>query len=194
MELPDYEEPEDRLAALEPARGFWVFAYGSLMWNPGFAAAEHRLATLAGYRRAFCMASIVYRGTPEAPGLVLALDSHAGSHCTGVAYRVAPERGPEALGYLRDRELVSSAYRERVEEVVLEDDRRVPALCYVTDRAHPQYRGALDLAGQAEIIARAEGPAGTNRDYLDNTVGSLRRLGLDDPDLFDLAERVRHLP
>ena len=54
--------------------GLWVFGYGSLIWEPGFDFDDRRLATLHGYRRAFCMTSIVYRGTPEAPGLVLALD------------------------------------------------------------------------------------------------------------------------
>lgn len=182
------------LASVAPEQGFWVFAYGSLMWNPGFPSAEHVLATLPGYRRSFCMASIVYRGTPEAPGLVLALDRHEGASCCGIAYRVAPERGAEALDYLRDRELVSSAYRERLEDLALADGRRCTSLCYVMDTGHDQYRGTLGPAEQAAIIARAAGPAGSNRDYLNNTVQSLRRLGLDDPDLFDLAERVRHLP
>ena len=70
----------------------WVFGYGSLIWHPGFDFAEQRLATVIGYRRAFCMASIRYRGTPEAPGLVLALDRDAGGRCEGVAFRVPAAR------------------------------------------------------------------------------------------------------
>ncbi len=181
--------------SIDTDAGFWVFAYGSLMWNPGFNAAESVLGTLDGYHRSFCMASIVYRGTPEAPGLVLALDRQHQASCAGVAYRVAPGSGAaDCLSYLRERELVSSAYLEVLEPLTLADGRRVEALCYVMDRAHDQYRGSLSLETQAEIIARAEGPAGSNRDYLLNTVRSLRDLGLEDPDLFDLAERVRCLP
>ena len=52
----------------------WVFGYGSLLWNPGFEYEQSTLATLMGYHRSFCMRSIHHRGTPEAPGLVLALD------------------------------------------------------------------------------------------------------------------------
>lgn len=56
----------------------WVFGYGSLLWNPGFAVAERRLASLEQYQRSFCMHSIHHRGTEETPGLVLALDEAAG--------------------------------------------------------------------------------------------------------------------
>ena len=52
----------------------WVFGYGSLLWNPGFEPIEQMRADLPGYRRSFCMLSIHHRGTPEDPGLVLALD------------------------------------------------------------------------------------------------------------------------
>lgn len=55
-------------------RGFWVFAYGSLMWKPGFEFEEASPALLRGYHRAFCIASTHYRGNPEVPGLVLGLD------------------------------------------------------------------------------------------------------------------------
>ncbi len=180
-------------ADVKAEAGFWVFGYGSLMWNPGFEAAEQGLARLEGYHRSFCMASIVYRGTPEDPGLVLALDRLMGAVCTGVAYRVAPQNGPGVLKYLRDRELVSSAYREVIEEVILDDGRRFPTLCYVMDTAHSQYRGGLGADAQAQIIARAVGPAGTNREYLVNTVTALRQLGLEDPPLFALADAVRRM-
>ncbi|WP_112321204.1 gamma-glutamylcyclotransferase [Oceanibium sediminis] len=183
------------LAEVDPGKGFWVFAYGSLMWNPGFTVESRTLAHLPGYRRSFCMSSIVYRGTPEAPGLVLALDRAEGEGCSGVAYRVAPECGEEALAYLRERELVSSAYREVLAEVHLDDDgSHRTALAYVMDRDHAQYCGTLSADEQAEIIARAAGPAGSNREYLMNTAQALHRLGLEDAALFDLVERVRRLP
>lgn len=171
--------------------GFWVFGYGSLIWQPGFAFADRRVATLHGYRRAFCMSSIVYRGTPEAPGLVLALDRGDGAgHCVGVAYQVAPEEAQGTLAYLRERELVSYAYTEAVLAVDLEDGARVEALTYVSNPSHPQYRGGLTLEAQAEIIARAVGPRGPNEEYLRNTVAGLDALGLHDPDLARLSELV----
>jgi glutathione-specific gamma-glutamylcyclotransferase len=144
----------------------WVFGYGSLMWRPDFAFAERRMARLAGYRRRFCLKSIRYRGTPEAPGLVLGLDADPEGWCDGVAFRVP---GPEAAavhGYLRERELVTYAYRETMLAVRLDDGRDVPALAYVVDRGHVQYAGALTPEEQAAVIAESVGPMGPNRDYL----------------------------
>jgi glutathione-specific gamma-glutamylcyclotransferase len=171
--------------------GFWVFAYGSLMWRPGFDFAERRLATLHGYRRRFCMTSVHYRGTPEQPGLVLALDADVAGHCAGVVYRVGGQGSEATLAYLRERELVSYAYREITHEVTLDDGRRVEALAYVSDRGHPQYLGGLSLEEQAEVIARAVGPMGPNAEYLMNTVASLDALGVADQDLHRLATLVR---
>ena len=172
------------------AGDLWVFGYGSLIWEPGFAFSERRLATLAGYRRAFCMASIHYRGTPEVPGLVLALDRAESGSCTGVAYRVAEAGAPAVLAYLRARELVSYAYDEARLPVLLDGGEEVEAVTYVINRAHPQYRGGLSLAAQAEVIARAIGPRGPNAEYLMNTVHGLEALGLRDADLIRLAELV----
>lgn len=168
----------------------WIFAYGSLIWNPGFAVAETCLAKAAGFRRGFFMRSVHYRGTPEAPGLVLALDSCAGESCTGMALRATPGTGPAVLAYLRARELISYAYFEHVCALELVDGRQVQATTFVVARDHAQYAGALPLEAQAEIIARAEGSAGPNRDYLENTVQSLRGLNIDAPELFELARLV----
>lgn len=180
------------------SEGFWVFAYGSLMWRPGFPVAEARKARLRDYRRAFALYSIHYRGTPEAPGLVLGLDWAPGHECIGMALRVEAASEAQAAAvrrYLTERELVSRAYFEVLHSVELlcpgpGQGSRVEALCYVLDRTHPQYTGALSLEEQAAIIARAEGPSGTNRDYLFSTVAHLRELGVEDPELFALAEMV----
>lgn len=171
----------------------WVFGYGSLLWNPGFAPAEQVVAHLTGFRRSFCMTSIHHRGSEEAPGLVLALDEEPGAGCTGQALRVAEAEQDAVLAYLRERELISSAYVERVLPLELVDGRRVEALAYVIDPAHRQYCGGLPLEEQAQVIARAQGGMGPNADYLFNTAAHLEQLGLGDEELTWLAARVRNL-
>ena len=189
----------------------WVFGYGSLMWDPGFPVAAARLARLPGYHRSFCMRSIHHRGTPQAPGLVLALDAAPGAVCDGLALAVAPGAEAATLDYLRARELISSAYLETRQTVHLggaapgqgeprletrfetKVEAHVEAVTFVIDPDHVQYCGALPLEEQADIIAHAHGDRGPNRDYLWNTAAHLRQLGIADPDLCWLAERVRSL-
>lgn len=168
----------------------WVFGYGSLLWNPGFDVARSAVATLPGYHRSFCMRSIHHRGTEAEPGLVLALDQAAGARCAGLALAVAEGREAETLDYLRERELISSAYLEKVLEVHLQDGTTVEAVTYVVDPAHVQYCGGLPLEEQARIIARAVGGRGPNAEYLFNTARHLAGIGLADPDLDWLAGRV----
>ena len=170
----------------------WVFGYGSLMWNPGFDFTERVLATLPGYARTFCMRSIHHRGTPEHPGLVLALDE-AAVNCQGLALAVAPEKARVTLEYLRERELISSAYLEKELPLELADGRQVEAVTYVVDTDHVQYCGGVALSEQAEIIASAVGGRGPNSEYLYNTADHLAQLGIGDPDLTWLAEKVRQL-
>lgn len=171
----------------------WVFGYGSLIWNPGFEVAEMRIATLEGYARSFCMRSVHHRGTDENPGLVLALDEAPDARCHGVGFSVREGQENDVLAYLRERELVSSAYLEKQVEITLADKRRVTAVTYVIDAAHVQYCGGLDLQEQARIIARAHGGRGPNSEYLFNTAAHLHDLGISDPELDMLVGRVKLL-
>ncbi|MEM9523314.1 MAG: gamma-glutamylcyclotransferase [Pseudomonadota bacterium] len=171
----------------------WVFGYGSLMWNPGFPISESVLARLQGYHRSFCMRSIHHRGTETEPGLVLALDMLSSSACDGIAFQVTPGQEEETLAYLRDRELVSAAYDECFVTLDLTDGRRVRALTYVINAQHEQYCGRLPLEEQARIIAHAVGGRGPNAEYLFNTASFMAGLGLHDPDLEWLSNRVRAL-
>ena len=161
----------------------WIFGYGSLMWRPGFAYAEAALAVISGYNRSFCIFSVHHRGSSSRPGLVLGLDRGGTSH--GMAYRIEPERNSSTLTYLRDREQVTGVYREIACPVALLDGthRRVDAICYVAERAHPQYAGGLDLVTQAAIIRGAHGLSGPNTEYAVNTVHRLRDLGVRDSGL-----------
>lgn len=171
----------------------WVFGYGSLMWNPGFPFEDRVLATLPGFARTFCMRSIHHRGTDEVPGLVLALDPMPEAACHGLAFRVAPDHAEPTIAYLRDRELISSAYLEQRHPVTLAHGETVEAVAYVVDTAHVQYCGGLPLETQAQIIARAVGGRGPNTEYLYNTAAHLTELGIEDPDLDWLVSRVRAL-
>ncbi len=181
---------EEKVLDLNPV---WVFGYASLLWNPGFPVAERKLATLHGYHRSFCMRSIHHRGTAGEPGLVLALDEMSGASCQGQAMRVPDHASMEAIEYLRERELISSAYLERLVRLDAEDGSTVTALTYVIDPTHLQYVFGLELEQQARIIARSSGGRGPNSEYLWNTADRLRELGIEDADLDFLSARVRIL-
>lgn len=171
----------------------WVFGYGSLIWDPGFAVAERQIARAAGWHRSFCMRSVHHRGTPDRMGLVLALDRAPDAFCDGVAFRVTPGAEAETLAALRERELISSAYLEEWLAVQARDGRDLRALTYVMDPTHVQYCGGLALAEQAAIIAQAVGGRGTNRDYLYATAAHLAELGIADADLDRLVTMVREI-
>ena len=171
----------------------WVFGYGSLLWNPGFEFVDKQVATLKGYHRSFCMRSIHHRGTDEAPGLVLALDAKAGASCDGLAFEVDGANVDQVLDYLRERELISSAYLEIVLPITLRDGRNVQAVTYVIDPDHVQYCGELSLQEQASIIATAVGGRGPNDEYLHSTANHLHELGISDDDLDWLSQRVNGL-
>lgn len=174
-------------------KDLWVFGYGSLLWNPGFAVAETRQARLHGWRRSFCMTSIHHRGTLDAPGLVLALDRAEDALCHGVAFRVDACDAGATLAYLRERELVSSAYLETRQSVTLDCGQILDdVLTYVIDPDHAQYC-TWPLEAQAQIIAHAIGGRGPNDEYLENTARQLQLLGLPDPDLDWLVARVRQI-
>ena len=161
----------------------WVFAYGSLMWRPGFIYTEQAKARLDGYRRCFCVYSTHHRGCPARPGLVLGLDR--GGSCEGVAFRVEATHAAAVRDYLRAREQISGVYRETMKPVQLLDGshRRVQALAFIVERAHPSYARRLTLGRQCRLIRGARGISGPNLDYLINTVRHLEELRLRDPEL-----------
>jgi len=167
----------------------WVFGYGSLIWRPGFAFAASQRALLRGAHRSLCIYSHYYRGTEAAPGLVFGLVR--GGACGGVAFAVEDRSWPETLQYLRDRELVTSVYKEAVRPVLLSDGRTVRAVTYVVDEAHPQYAGQLDVAEQLRLVRRGFGVSGANTDYVLNTAEQLQQLGIRDRALEALAVALR---
>ncbi len=168
----------------------WVFAYGSLMWNPGFAFVESRAARLHGYHRSFCVYSHHYRGTADRPGLVLGLDR--GGDCHGMGLRIDPLNRDAVVAYLNERELVGYAYRPTVVRAEI-GGREVPAYTFVADPTHCQYAGDLGCTHAAEIIMAAEGRGGLNRDYLINLIDHLEAMGIVEPELHALLAEIQHM-
>ncbi|MBR0554243.1 gamma-glutamylcyclotransferase [Ciceribacter sp. L1K23] len=167
---------------------FWVFGYGSLMWNPGFDYEVRSQARAFGFRRSLCVRSWVHRGTEQKPGLVLGLDR--GGSCHGVAFRISPEHWLSTVDYLRERELVTKVYVERFVPVRLSGGSTVRALTYVVDRSHRQYAGAITVTEAADVVRDAIGRSGPNHVYVENTVAHLREMGIRDHWLEEVASRV----
>ena len=170
---------------------FWVFAYGSLIWKPGFDSEETMTATLFGWHRSLCILSTHYRGCPEAPGLVLGLDR--GGSCRGVAYRVATDLVDGVRKYLDDREMVTDVYIPRFVDLRLADSRRVRGYVYTARRDHRQYAGRLPVEEVCRLVRRGVGLAGSSRDYLAATVSHLDAIGLADTGLGRLLHLVDNI-
>lgn len=172
-----YDEPGD----------VWFFVYGSLMWDAPFAVAETRTALLRGHHRAFCVRSVIYRGTPERPGLSLGLDF--GGACRGLALRVAAADRDDVARYLERRELREDIYFCR-RVAVTTPEGRIPAYAFVINRADPIYAGRQSLAEMAARIAGASGQRGSNRDYVAGVVRHLDALGFAKGPIHALLRRV----
>ena len=166
---------------------WWVFAYGSLLWNPLFPFEDARRATLSGRRRRFCLWSLASRGTTNQPGLVLGLDR--GGSCHGVVYRLPARSAKAELALLWRREMVLGAYLPLWVKVRC-DGKPLVALAFVVDRAHRQYTGNLTLGEQAEVLATAAGAFGSSADYLERARVALVTHGIVDPYLERLAALV----
>jgi len=175
------------LAARPKGAGWWVFGYGSLLWNPIFPIAEARPALVRGLHRSFCLWSLASRGTAESPGLVLALTP--GGSCKGVAFRLPAPAAIDELHLLWRREMVVGSYHPKWVKLDV-DGKPVTGLAFTVKRDHPQYAGKLSLEEQADVIGSACGHLGTSQDYLERTRVALVAHGIVDPYLERLAGEV----
>ena len=145
----------DAIIAGREGRDLWVFAYGSLMWNPEFAVVERRIGTVRGFHRRFCLLQRRFRGTPERPGFVLALDR--GGLCRGVAFRLPGMEIRETLMPVWRREMRGRGYVARWLPVATEAGT-VSALTFLANRASDRYAGRLS---DTEIAEKIPAPVGT---------------------------------
>lgn len=192
--LPVLSETEfnaslDRLvAAHAPGEDVWVFGYGSLIWNPLIQYVEHRLATISGFHRSFCLRSRMGRGSVDHPGLVLGLDF--GGCCKGLAYRIAAHQARNELMLIWRREMVLGSYVPRW-VTARAGTTELRTLAFVVNHDHPHYAGKLPLETIIEILATAHGRFGSCADYLFKTVDCLHQHGIHDARLSALRDRVK---
>jgi glutathione-specific gamma-glutamylcyclotransferase len=173
-----------------PAGDVWLFAYGSLIWNPAFHFVERRLGIIRGWHRRFCLWTDIGRGTPDNPGLILGLDR--GGTCRGVAFRIAAEAVEEELELVWRREMVTESYRPRWVEVRTTDGP-LRAVTFTIRRDTSRYAGRLSEAEAARSIATASGRLGGCSEYFFATVDHLDELGIRDHSLVPLRRRVEAL-
>jgi glutathione-specific gamma-glutamylcyclotransferase len=190
--LTDEELAASRSAAFahwDRKSDVWLFGYGSLIWNPGLPTVEAVPARVHGYHRGLYLWSRVNRGTPEQPGLVLALDR--GGSCTGMAFRLAADGADPHLDVLWRREMAMGSYRVAWLPCTLADGRRVDALAFVMRRDVPSYTGKLGDAIVRHVFGCASGRYGTTLEYVSRTVDALRECGMRDRALEGLLRRCK---
>jgi cation transport protein ChaC len=173
--------------APRPGR-IWVFAFGSLIWNPAFRFVERRTARIHGFHRQFCLWARAGRGSPERPGLMLSLEP--GGSCTGVAYRIARSAAATELDVIWRREMFTMAYRP-VWTTAYTPEGPEPAIAFSANREHDRYVPGLKDGAVARYLATGAGPMGRCCDYLFDTVEHLRQLGIRDRWLESLEAKVK---
>jgi cation transport protein ChaC len=171
-----------------PQDPLWIFAYGSLMWNPGLAFVAKRVGTVYGFHRDFCLWSRINRGTPERPGLVLTLER--GGSCRGLAFRLTGSTSRDELRALWRREMSLGSYHPRWLDCHAGGER-FPVLAFIVNRACSGYAGQLPLETMVHSIATARGKYGSSAEYLFQTQATLESHGILDARVKRLAERVR---
>jgi len=190
--LPDDVREASRNAVLgnrDASEDLWVYAYASLMWDPGIHFAEVRTAEVDGYQRRFTLKSIGGRGTPDRPCLYLSLEKRAGT-CAGLAFRISAQAADYESTILWRREMLRGSYapvfcRMRTPQ------GDIRALLFASNPLSPNYFAELPLAETAAIIAAASGPIGTNREYLEQVAAQLLALQIRDDYIADLLRHVQ---
>jgi len=187
----DYEASLQALLAAGAWRGqdVWVFAYGSLLWNPAFDVAEQVPAVLPGWHRAFCIRLTRFRGTPEQPGLMMSLIP--GGSCRGVLCRIAGAEVVDSLRELWRREMTVKPPTSPPRWVTAKaGDAPVRAITFAANRKGRNYAGGLAPEEIANVLCRAVGHWGSGAEYLMQTVDHLARLGIRDSNLWHLQRLV----
>ena len=189
----DYEDSLQALLAAGPWHGqdVWVFAYGSLLWNPAFEVTEQVAAVLPGWHRAFCIQLTRFRGTPEQPGLMMSLTP--GGSCRGALLRIAGNSVESSLRKLWRREMTVKPPNTPPRWVTAKAGGvNVRAIVFAANRRGANFVAGLTNEQIADVLCKAAGHWGSGAEYLMQTVDQLERLGIRDANLWRLQRLVAH--
>jgi glutathione-specific gamma-glutamylcyclotransferase len=189
IEPAELDDLTEKLLDELGGNALWLFAYGSLIWKPNFSFVAQGRGTIHGWHRSFCLELTRWRGTPQLPGLMLALDH--GGRCDGVVYQLPDGQHREHIRRLVGREITAREDLEMVRWVrVHTASGPLRALVFW---AGPKGKGItlkLPLESVAWVLARACGHGGSCASYLYHTVAHLEELGIHDRNLWKLQELV----
>ncbi len=183
------ERRASRNATLAGHEGdLWVFAYGSLMWNPALRFDKVLRAHAPGHARAFILRDIYGgRGTQDAPGLMAALD--VGQGCDGLVFRVPEAIIAEETDVLWAREFVGPGYVPQLIETETTWGT-IPALTFLADHSSVIMAPDITRAEQIRYVATGEGFMGSSLDYLRGIKEQFDVLGIVDPNVDDLLSEA----
>lgn len=185
----DHEVAADAILSQYQPESLWVFAYGSLIWNPEFEFIEQRRAVAHGWHRSFCLKLTRWRGTRELPALMLALDR--GGTCVGIAYKVAGNEIRKQLIRLMDRELDAIPATNTPRWITVStNEGSLKALAFIALPTGRAYAGRLPLGDVASVLARAAGHWGSSAQYAFNTISKLEEHGIRDRNLWSLQRLI----
>jgi len=185
----EYENVASQILASHGSMPLWVFAYGSLLWKPAQPGLEWRIATAKGWHRSFCLEMRRWRGSPDFPGLMMAL--RTGGSCSGIAVRLPDvDRRNHLVKFLR-REIGGPRGLESLRSIdVAFGDRISKALCFYADPSEATDQAERSEIEVARVLAGACGHIGSGAEYLLKTVQALEGLGIHDAHLWRLQELV----
>ena len=167
----------------------YIFAYGSLLWNPTVDYEEECLAKIYGFHRSFCMKTNLGRGSFKKPGLMLGLDR--GGSCRGSALKLKKTEAIKNIDILFRREMVTGAYKPKLLKTILEDGRKVMSLAFTVDKKHKNYFQNKAIRTKATMISNAHGFLGTCEEYFSNTLQSLSELNIVDSEMIAISKHLK---
>ena len=168
----------------------YIFAYGSLLWNPTVDYEEECLAKIYGFHRSFCMKTNLGRGSYKKPGLMLGLDR--GGSCRGSALKLKKSEAIKNIDILFRREMVTGAYKPKLLKTILEDGRKVMSLAFTVDKKHKNYFQNKAIRTKATMISNAHGFLGTCEEYFSNTLQSLSELNIVDSEMIAISKHLKN--
>lgn len=168
----------------------WIFAYGSLMWDPAFRFGEVRTALLKGFRRSFCLRSVLGRGTPEKPGLMAALDH--GGECGGLVFQIDRNHIDDETRIIWQREMLMHAYVPGFVSVQTPFGT-IEALTFIIDQTAKHYCPGMSLEQTARYMATGVGLFGSSFAYIENLARHFEAIGIEDRALSELYGLARQM-